>query len=142
MASDHAGLELKRWLADRLEACDYHIEDHGTHASESCNYALFAEHLCRGVIAEQGRGILICGSGIGMSMAANRFANIRAALCTTELHASLARKHNDANVLCLGARITGTELALAICSAFLDTQFEKGRHMARLAEFSARGVRL
>ena len=93
------------------------------------------------VEAENGRGILICGTGIGMSIAANRHAGIRAALCTTELHARFTRLHNNANVLCLGARVTGVELALAIMNVFLDTAFEGGRHQRRLDQLNPQSAR-
>ena len=92
-----------------------------------------AHEVAKAVEQEQdGRGMLICGTGIGMSITANRHAGIRAALCTTELHAKFARRHNNANILCLGARMTGVELAKAITEAFLTTEFEGGRHQRRI----------
>ena len=137
LACDHAGLDLKDILKHALEERGFSVTDHGTHTRESCDYPQFAHALCHAVEAEaDGRGILICGTGIGMSMAANRHAGIRAALCTTELHARLTRRHNNANVLCLGARITGVELALAIMAAFLDTDFEGGRHQRRIDQLT------
>ena len=136
IASDHAGLALKTAIGRRLAQQGYDIVDHGTHNDASCDYPAFAHALSRAVEEENGRGILICGTGIGMSVAANRHAGIRAALCTTELHARLARRHNDANVLCLGARMTGDILAQAITDAFLATEFEGGRHQRRLDHLS------
>lgn len=136
IASDHAGLALKTAIGQRLAQQGYDIVDHGTHSDASCDYPAFAHALSRAVEEENGRGILICGTGIGMSVAANRHAGIRAALCTTELHARLARRHNDANVLCLGARMTGDILAQAITDAFLATEFEGGRHQRRLDHLS------
>lgn len=136
LASDHAGVQLKTVLAQYLGNRAFQIVDHGTHSTESCDYPVFAHKLCAAVERENEQGILICGSGMGMSMAANRHSGIRAALCTTELHARLARRHNNANVLCLGARITGVELALAIVDAFLEGQFEGGRHQRRLDLFN------
>jgi ribose 5-phosphate isomerase B len=132
IASDHAGFELKKDLVAHLAEKDFATVDEGTHSMESCDYPLLAHKLCAAVEREQTPGILICGTGIGVSIAANRHANIRAALCTTELHARLARRHNNANVLCLGARMTGVELAKAIVDAFLTTDFEGGRHQRRL----------
>ena len=132
LACDHAGLELKETLKTALEARGFQIRDHGTHSRESCDYPQYAHALCAAVEAENGRGILICGTGIGMSIAANRHAGIRAALCTTELHARFTRLHNDANVLCLGARVTGVGLALKIVETWLDTEFEGGRHARRV----------
>ncbi len=132
LASDHAGFALKERLARFLVGKDIAIHDEGTYTTESCDYPFFAHSLCSAVEKEQGMGILICGTGIGVSMAANRHKGIRAALCTTELQARLARRHNNANVLCLGARIIGEELALAIVEAFLEAQFEGGRHQRRI----------
>lgn len=138
LASDHAGYALKDLLARELSGRGFTVRDHGTDSGESCDYPVFAHRLCTAVLSEGGQGILVCGSGIGMSMAANRHAGIRAALCTTELHARLSRRHNDANVLCLGARITGEELALAIMAAFLETGFEGGRHQRRIDQITPR----
>ena len=141
IACDHAGLELKETLRKALTARGFNLVDHGTHSAESCDYPQYAHALCAAVEAENGRGILICGTGIGMSMAANRHAGIRAALCTTELHARFTRLHNNANVLCLGARVTGVELALAIVNVFLDTDFEGGRHQRRLDQLNPQPAR-
>ncbi|MBQ9453168.1 MAG: ribose 5-phosphate isomerase B [Desulfovibrio sp.] len=132
LASDHAGFALKERLARFLAEKNISVHDEGTYTTESCDYPVFAHSLCAAVENEQGMGILICGTGIGVSMAANRHKGIRAALCTTELQARLARRHNNANVLCLGARIIGEELALAIVEAFLEAQFEGGRHQRRI----------
>lgn len=141
IACDHAGLELKETLKTALTARGFNIVDHGTHSAESCDYPQYAHALCAAVEAENGRGILICGTGIGMSIAANRHPNIRAALCTTELHARFTRLHNNANVLCLGARVTGVELALAIMHTFLDTDFEGGRHQRRIDQLNPQPAR-
>lgn len=132
LASDHAGFPLKEELARRLAAQGHDIVDDGTHDTQSCDYPVHAHRLCEAVEAEGSLGVLICGTGLGMSMAANRHAGIRAALCTTELHARMSRRHNDANVLCLGARVTGQELAFAIADVFFSTDFEGGRHQRRL----------
>ena len=132
LASDHAGLALKAHLARFLSEKGYDVTDHGTHSAASCDYPVFAHKLCEAVQNEGSCGILICGTGIGMSIAANRHGGIRAALCATELQGRLARQHNDANVLCLGARIIGLELAQAIAEAFLGATFEGGRHQRRV----------
>lgn len=133
IASDHAGVDYKDIITAALESTGHKVLDHGTHGTQSCDYPVFAHELCLAVEHEEhGIGILICGTGIGMSMAANRHKGIRAALCTTELHARLSRQHNNANVLCLGARMTGETLALAIVQAFLATDFEGGRHQRRI----------
>ena len=137
LGSDHAGFELKKLLAKELAALGYEVIDHGAHSAESCDYPLVARALCEAIASDGGRGVLVCGTGIGMSIAANRFGHIRAALCANELQARMARRHNDANVLCLGARVTGSELAIAIMAAFLENSFEGGRHQRRLDEISA-----
>lgn len=126
IASDHAGFELKEYLQTQ-----FNLLDLGTHSTESCDYPVFAKMLCS-QMKEGDKGILICGTGIGMSIAANRFRNIRAALCFNEEMATLARQHNDANILVLGARIISPETAKNCVEKFLDTDFEGGRHQRRV----------
>ena len=129
---DHAALDLKNIIIRQLEERGLTVTDHGTYTPESCDYPDIAHDVAQAGEKENGTGILLCGTGIGMSMAANHHKGIRAALCTTELHAKFARRHNDANILCLGARMTGVELAKAIVEAFLTTDFEGGRHKRRI----------
>ena len=129
---DHAALDLKNIIIRQLEERGLTVTDHGTYTPESCDYPDIAHDVAQAVEKENGTGILLCGTGIGMSMAANHHKGIRAALCTTELHAKFARRHNDANILCLGARMTGVELAKAIVEAFLTPGFEGGRHKRRI----------
>lgn len=129
---DHAALDLKNIIIRQLEERGLTVTDHGSYTPESCDYPDIAHDVAQAVEKENGTGILLCGTGIGMSMAANHHKGIRAALCTTELHAKFARRHNDANILCLGARMTGVELAKAIVEAFLTTGFEGGRHKRRI----------
>ena len=129
--SDHAGLGLKKELMAYLQP-GYEIIDVGTKDTTSCDYPVYAHKLCQEVLSKQTLGILICGSGIGMSITANRHPGIRAALCLNEYMARMARMHNDANVLCLGDRIIGVELAKSIVDAFLETNFEGGRHLRRI----------
>ncbi len=137
VASDHAGLHLKNRIIEHLTAQDYTIQDHGTHSLESCDYPVFAQKLCESMQqTEQSRGILICGTGIGMSIMANRYAHIRAALCSSEFQARATRAHNDANVLCLGERVLGVGIALDIVDIFLKTPFEGGRHAKRIDMFA------
>lgn len=138
IASDHGGFNLKAYLAKYLEKKDYTVDDLGTHSTESCDYPLFAQKLCEAVRDHNALGILICGSGVGMSMAANRFDGIRAASCTNEYMARMSRRHNDANVLCLGERILGLDLATDIVDAFLANSFDGGRHLRRVELFSKR----
>lgn len=132
---DHTGLELKNYLVTQCSGEQWQFEDCGTYAAESCDYPLFAQKVCEKVLSANSSGILICGTGIGMSMAANRVPGIRAALCGVEIQAEYARRHNNANVLCLGARITGRELALAIVKTFFAASFEGGRHQRRISLF-------
>ncbi len=133
IASDHAGLELKYEISLYLGELGLETEDLGTHEANSCDYPDYADALCKWVLAgKDRRGILVCGSGIGMSMAANRHKGIRAALARCGLDAELSRRHNDANVLCLGGRITGLELAKECVQRFLKSTFEGGRHENRV----------
>jgi ribose 5-phosphate isomerase B len=135
LASDHAGVALKNFVSAYLAKHDYVVQDHGTGNTQSCDYPVYAQALCKAVLTHGALGILICGSGIGMSIMANRFQGIRAAVCTNEFLAGAARRHTDANVLCLGARVIGPDLALAIVDAFLHNTFEGGRHQRRIGMF-------
>jgi ribose 5-phosphate isomerase B len=132
IASDHAGFTLKQALVSHLESMGRQVRDLGTHSTQSSDYPDFAHKLCQELLANGGMGILICGSGIGMSMAANRHPGIRAALCTHEFHARGARAHNNANVLCLGERVTAPHLACLMADIFLSEPFEGDRHIARI----------
>lgn len=132
VGSDHAGFPLKQLCLEHLPSRGYHCEDLGTYSTDSCDYPEFAFKVCQEVLEAEALGLLVCGSGLGMSMAANRVLGIRAALCTNEYLARMARKHNDANILCLGARVIGVDLALAILETFLATPFEGGRHSQRV----------
>lgn len=132
IGSDHAGLELKRILVAQGLA-GHEVVDVGTHSPKSTDYPIYAFRVA-GMVAsgEADLGVLICGTGIGMSMAASRVKGVRAALCTTEYMARMARAHNDANVLCLGGRVLGPDQALSILQAFLAAEFEGGRHARRV----------
>ncbi|MFN3995084.1 MAG: ribose 5-phosphate isomerase B [bacterium] len=138
IGSDHAGFSLKKLLIDYIvNNFDIEIVDKGTYSENSCDYPVYAQEVCQEVQKdEQSVGILICGTGIGMSIAANKFENIRAALCYNSTTSKLARLHNDANVLCLGGRILGSELAKDIVFTFLTTPFEGGRHKKRIEKIS------
>ena len=138
IASDHAGVNLKSQLSAHLIAAGHTVQDMGTHSKDSCDYPAYAEKVCAAVLADESAlGILICGSGIGMSMAANRHKGIRAALCTCEFQARYTRRHNNANVLCLAERVTGCGVALEITDIFLAEAFEGGRHARRVAMLDA-----
>ena len=135
IACDHAGFQLKSWVKQQLQARGYHILDLGANSEESVDYPDFGFALGEAITRGQAtRGIAICGSGIGISIAANRFPAVRAALCSDGLSARLARQHNDANVLALGARLIGEETAKDCLDAFLNTSFEGGRHERRVAK--------
>jgi ribose 5-phosphate isomerase B len=138
IASDHAGYELKSFLILELEELGFKLIDLGTNdAEKKVDYPDFAKKLAKNIITKKSDfGILICGSGIGISIAANRFKEIRAALCSDVKSAKLAKNHNDANVICLGARSLKNQLALKIVSAFLEANFDGGRHQKRVAKLS------
>ncbi|MFY0530561.1 ribose 5-phosphate isomerase B [Archangium gephyra] len=133
IASDHAGLELRRELVSALQELRVEVEDVGPTTNASVDYPDFARTVCKAVAAgEYSYGVLVCGTGIGMSITANKYRGIRAALCTSEFEARMTRAHNDANVLCLGQRVVGAGLARSIVEAFVATPFEGGRHQKRL----------
>jgi ribose 5-phosphate isomerase B len=137
-ASDHAGLTLRAEAVKAAKAKGFEVEDLGPHATDSVDYPDFAIAVSRAVAEGRARfGILVCGTGIGMSMAANKIPGVRAALCRTEWEARMTRAHNDANVLCLGERVTGGGLGAAIVEAFLTTPFEGGRHQRRVEKLNA-----
>lgn len=136
IASDHAGYALKESIKQYLSGLSIPYRDFGTNTTESCDYPLFADNVCNSILQREcGQGILVCGTGIGMSMAANRHRGIRAAVCTDEYCAKYTRLHNDANVLCLGARVVGEGLAQEIVQIFLSTPFEGGKHQKRIDLF-------
>ena len=139
IGSDHAGFGLKEICRDFLgKRKEYAVKDAGVFSRESSDYPLIAHKVARGVASGRyRRGILICGSGIGMSIVANRYKGIRAALCCDLYSARLSRLHNDANILAMGERVLGTGLALEILGAFLDTEFEGGRHQLRIDQIDS-----
>ena len=133
MASDHAGFDLKSTLVEQLKNDGYDVEDAGTYSKDSCDYPVFAEKACRYMLDGKAElCILVCGTGIGMSMAANKVKGIRAACCSDTYSAKYTRLHNDANVLCMGARVVGEGLAYEIAKVFLETEFEGGKHLRRI----------
>ena len=133
IASDHAGFELKERLRVSLAEMGFDVQDIGTHSTASTDYADYAHPLAQEVSSgEVERGVLLCGTGLGMSYTANRYPGVRAAVAWTPEIAALARKHNDANVLVLPARFVSDEDAVAILKAWLETDFEGGRHTRRV----------
>jgi len=137
IASDHAGVDFKESLKTMLSEAGHDVLDLGTNGPDSVDYPDFADALTSALDdGRANRGVLICGTGIGMSMAANRKPSIRAALCHSATDARLSRQHNNANVLILGARTLGIEIARDCLSAFLETEFEGGRHQRRVDKMS------
>ena len=133
IGADHAGFEVKGRLEERLRSLGHTVLDAGTDGADSVDYPDYAEKVGGSVgSGEADYGLLVCGSGIGMSIAANKVRGVRAALCTCETTARLSRQHNDANVLCVGARITGLTVIEEIVRVFLETPFEGGRHQRRV----------
>lgn len=132
IGSDHGGFNLKREIVNHLQNQNHEIVDLGCYKQESCDYPVIAKAVTKEVLATNGKGILVCGTGIGVSIAANRFDGIRASHCTDTFTARMTRLHNDSNILCLGERITGVGLALDIVDIWLSTEFEGGRHQKRI----------
>lgn len=138
IASDHAGIDLKQVMKEEIETLGYEAMDLGTHSSSpSVDYPDYAQAMAEWLKKNpRGKGVLICGSGIGVSIAANRYRHVRAAAVSEGLSAALARRHNDANVLCLGARVIGVETAKFCLGQFLGAEFEGGRHVKRVEKMS------
>jgi ribose 5-phosphate isomerase B len=138
VASDHAALALRAEVVKTVRELGLEVDDKGPATAASVDYPDFAKTVAEGVAKGQARfGVLCCGTGIGMSIAANKVHGIRAAVCTTEFEARMARAHNDANVLCLGERVVGLGVGAAIVKAFFGQTFEGGRHQMRLDKISA-----
>ncbi len=137
IGSDHGGFELKKLLVAKLSSLGHEVSDLGCDSDTSVDYSDFADQVCAQVLDGKAQsGILVCGTGIGMSMAANRHRGIRAALCHNEYTARLSREHNDANILCLGDRVLGKGLAESIVDVWLRSSFAGGRHQRRIDKFS------
>lgn len=135
IGSDHAGYRLKESIKKYLVESGEVFEDLGTYSEDSCDYPIFAERVAKSIADGEGvKGILICGSGIGVSIAANKVKGVRAALCMNSELAEMSRRHNDANILCLAARYTDLREAKNMVKIFLNTGFEGGRHQRRVKE--------
>lgn len=139
IGSDHAAFEMKEIVKGFLQSKNFEVIDVGTYSAERADYPDYARKVCHEVIHQKIEGILICGSGIGVSMAANRFKGIRAALCRGPLDAEMSRKHNNANVICLGARFNSEEEIKTTLGSWFTHKFEGGRHADRLAKFEDSG---
>jgi ribose 5-phosphate isomerase B len=132
---DHGGLNLKNAIMKKLDEMGETYKDFGTYTSESCDYPDIAKAACNAIVSgECDKGIPVCGTGIGMSMAANKIKGIRAAHITDSFSARVTKEHNDANVICLGERITGVEIALQMVEAYLGAEFQGGRHAVRVGK--------
>lgn len=138
LGADSAGYSLKEEIKERLIGLGYEVIDCGCDSTASCHYPEFAAKVCHRILPEGDRafGVLICGTGIGMSICANKFDGIRAAVCSDTFSARMTRMHNDANVLCMGARVIGSALAMDVLDAFLGADFEGGRHSIRVGMMS------
>lgn len=135
---DHAGVKFKEQIKDYVKSMGHEVEDYGTYTTDRVDYPDIAKEVCKGVkdgVCE--RGILICGTGIGMSIAANKIKGIRAALCSDTYSARMTREHNDSNIMALGARVLGIDLACDIVKAFLTAEYAGGRHGVRIAKMMA-----
>ena len=137
LGADHGGFELKEAIKKHLDERGIEYVDCGTHSPESVDYALIAKKTCYEIIKdENNKGILCCGTGIGISMAANKVNGIRAACCSDYFSAKYTRLHNNANVLCMGGRVVGAGLGIELVDVFLDTGFEGGRHQRRIDQLT------
>lgn len=137
IGADHGGYTLKEALKKHLAEKGVEVCDFGTNSSESCDYALIAAPLAHAVAnKEYDLGVLVCGTGIGMSMAANKVKGIRAACCSDYFSAKFTRLHNDANILCMGERVIGPGLAAELVDVFIETTYEGGRHARRVAQIA------
>lgn len=136
MGSDHAGYEMKLMLAEHLKERGFEVTDFGTYSTDSCDYPDFAKAVAKAVArGEAEKGILVCGTGIGMSIAANKIKGIRAAVLSDEFSAQATREHNDANILCLGARVIDNDKAVKLLDIFMDTPFSEGaNHIRRISK--------
>lgn len=142
LASDHGAVEMKAMLSQQLAAAGYGVLDLGTDGTQSVDYPDFAVAMAQALAdGKANRGVLLCGSGIGISIAANRFSHVRAALVHDAYGARLCRQHNDANVLVMGGRTTGPDIARECLDIFLSTEFEGGRHARRVAKLAENGQR-
>ena len=134
---DHGGFELKEHIKKHLDEIGEEYKDYGTYSEESVDYPDCAAPVCKAIQDKTAdKGILICGTGIGISIAANKHKGIRAALCSDVYSAKMTKQHNNANIICLGGRVTGRELAFMIVDTWLNTEFEGGRHEARIEKIN------
>ena len=140
IGSDHAAFKAKEDLKAAYHSCaDFEMIDCGTFSSQSCSYPKYAGLVATHVQRREGKGLLLCGSGIGVSMVANRYAGVRAALCRTPREAQLSVEHNQSNILCMGSRFSSLEEMLKMIEAWLQASFQGGRHLSRISQFDHLG---
>jgi len=140
IGADHAGIDIKAYVKELFENLGHEVVDLGPNTKDRVDYPDYAAKVCQEVLEdENSKGILICGSGIGMSMAANKFDGIRAALCHNEYSAQMAREHNDANVICIGERVSGYGMVEAIVKSWNSASFQGGRHTGRVEKINKLG---
>jgi len=140
IGADHAGIEIKAYVKELFEAKGHEVEDLGPFNKDRVDYPDFAAKVCEAVLLDvNSKGILICGTGLGMSMSANKFDGIRAALCHNSYSATMAREHNDANILCLGERVSGFGMVEAIIDVWDSSEFQGGRHQGRVDKINKLG---
>lgn len=133
IGNDHTAFDLKNIIKAHLEGQGYEVVDYGSYSSERCNYPEFGEKVARAIVAgEVELGVLICGTGVGISLAANKVKGIRAAVCSEPYTAQMVRRHNNAQIIAFGARVVGDEMAKMIVDEFLNAKFEGGRHQTRV----------
>lgn len=133
ISNDHSGVQMKNEIKKYLEEKGYDVIDYGTQSTESCNYAVYGKKAAKAVAdGEVEKAVLICGTGIGISLAANKVKGIRCAVCSEPVSARLSKEHNNANIIAFGARIVGAEMAKSIVSSWLDAEFAGGRHQQRI----------
>lgn len=138
LAADHGGYELKEAIRKHLDEIGVAYKDFGSYTGEACDYPDMAEAACRAVVAgECGKALLFCGTGVGISMSANKIRGIRACCCSDAFSAEYTRRHNDANALCMGGRVVGPGLGVYLVDLFLNTPFEGGRHQRRIDKMMA-----
>ena len=138
LGSDHGGFQLKEAIKKHLEEKGYEVKDYGTYSEESCDYPKYGKAVADAIVSgECERGILCCGTGVGISLAANKVKGIRACVCSDTFTAKYTRLHNNANILSLGGRVLGVGLALELVDIFLTTEYEGGRHQRRLDQLAA-----
>ncbi len=133
IGNDHSAVELKNIIKKHLESRGIEVRDFGTNSTDSCNYAVYGELVARAVASgECERGIAICGTGVGISIACNKVDGVRACVCSEPFSAKLSKQHNNSNVLCFGARVVGSELAKMIVDEWINAEFQGGRHQDRI----------